>query len=55
MAQESRPAETNCETAEDYQRAGIRSASSVSRPADIISAQLGRIETILDRILAGAR
>lgn len=60
MAQESRPAATSCETAKDYQRAGIRSASSVSRPADI-GAQLGRLETILDRILrslaplAGAR
>lgn len=50
MAQKSRPAATNCVTAKDYQRAGIRSASSVSRPADI-GAQLSRIETILNHIL----
>ena len=61
MAQESRPAATNCVTAKDYQRAGIRSASSLSRPADIYAPQLTRMEEALDRILrslapmAGAR
>jgi len=51
MAQESRPAATNCETAKDYQRAGIRSVSSVSRPSPDAAVQLSRIETILNRIL----
>ena len=52
MAHESRPAATSCETAKDYQRAGIRSAShSTSDASPDTAVQLSRVETILDSIL----
>lgn len=50
MAQENRPSATNAEPAESNSAGGLKLASSISQPADI-GAQLGRLETILDRIL----
>ena len=50
MAQENRPRATNAEPAQDVSAGSLKSASIVSRPADI-GAQLGRLEGTLDRIL----
>jgi hypothetical protein len=48
--QENRNHATNAVPAQDVSAGSFNSSSSVSRPDDI-GAQLGRLETILDRIL----
>jgi hypothetical protein len=50
MAQENPPSATNAERAESNSAGDLKLALSVSQPADI-GAQLGRLETILNRIL----
>lgn len=51
MAQESRPAATNCETARDVSAGSLKSTSIVSQPNPETAVQLSRIESLLDRIV----